>query len=409
MKRIFFFLLITLIISCSSDSSDPEEMTDQVEDQETMEEEENNPEEESLIPDLFVLGKTFEPNGLLSREIFEWELSETSQNNSLNNLFSELGINDINNLRSYYSKEGIVLFNIEQNPATGFNGYFPYFKNFNTGATDRYEEFVAANSIKNGWVNNENFIGLYWDPLTFDEADFTHEFLLKRINAIDRSEETISLGRFQASDRFTAARAGNMLYLYHRADFIGDPEASFFVIDLNSFLLLDTFTGLIETQFNMITDELANCYLFSGDLILKYDRQIGMLDEVQFPGNTSIIASAYAGSELEARIVNGKCFFGLVGPQPGPPFAPAIYDLETGEFQIIDISQEITQFEGDEFPWDPAITAVTIDAENNLLFFGVWSRGFAPEISSFGIFAVDFEGNVLEKKKIPFWAIALFQ
>ena len=408
MRKLSLFLLTLITISCSSESSEPE---DAVKDEDPIEEVVDEPEEgldESLIPDLLVLGRNLEESGFLSNEIFQWEFTNSSEPIPPINLISELGIGDLSSLRSYFSEQGIVIFNTEDNPDTGFRDYFPYFKNFDTGAMIKFDDFVGVGSLLNGWVQNNTIIGLYFDPFTYNEDDFTNEFLLKRIIAADQSEQTLGLGRYRAGETFDTARIGSTLYIYHRADLSGDLEATLFVVDLDNFEILDTIAGLPEARFNMINDLDKNCYLFSNDLILKYDLQSASLDPVQVPGSTVFLSMAYSGNEVQQLIFNDKCFFAALGAQPGPAFTPAIYDLESGEVSFIDISTEITQFEGDEFPWDPTISVATMDLANNQLLMGVRSRGFPAELSSYAIFAVDFEGIVLEKKQIPLVPIALY-
>ena len=411
MKKATLFLLALVIMSCSSSTAeieDPDQVDEHTEEEEGPDEEED-PEEKSLIPDLLVLGRYLEQSGFLSDEIFQWEHLNTEQSSSPSDLFLELGITNINGIKYYTSESGLVVFNREPNPDTGIICYYPYFKNFNTTSAEKFDAFMSGIGLSDAWIHNENIVGIFRDDSTNNIADSTYEYLLKSLNTEDRSEQIINLGRFRIGETLWTSKTNNILYIYHRPNLSGDPEATLFVVDLNDFVVLETLTEVPEAQFKLISDQEGNCYFFASDLILKFDLQSRSLEEIQVPGNSAVLASRYAGRELQEIIVDNKCFFALIGPQPGPPFAPAIYDLVSGEVTIIDLSQEITQFEGDEFPWNPLISAVLVDTTNNKFLIGVRSAGFAAEISSYAIFAVDFEGNVLEKKQIPLVAIALYQ
>ena len=406
MNRSIFFLLLFLIFSCSKSTDEtvprplPEGET--VNEEEKKEEKENEDERTSLTEGLLVIGDTQDPiSGTFLFEPFQYEITSVFSPAAAINLKEEVGIVDSDRPTYYASDEGIIFFNNETNPNTGFKDLFPYYKNFKNGITSGYAEFTTPQSLVSYGDFEGDVYGLHFDYLTL-ETDGSYEYFLKIIDSDDLSERKVNIGRYVANGFFRLKQLGNYLYIYHSKSLIGDGEATFIVIDLTNPDIINSLTNLPDERFELVKETSGNCYLFSADITYKYDTTSQTLIEQNVGGKTVFLSNIVTGEGVEPLVHNDILYYAVPGAQPGlQAFLPSTYNLVSGETKFIEIKEGTTQFEQDPFEWQPTYTALKYDIDNNFFYLGVRSAGFTPDATSYGVFVVDFEGTILEKVKVP--------
>ncbi|GMN05066.1 hypothetical protein MTsPCn5_04540 [Croceitalea sp. MTPC5] len=416
MKKLFLSVCFTsFFISCSSDSSEPEAVTQPDDEIVVEEEEEDSSEDEmeeiSLLGDITVLGKELQGTGNLARELLLYDSSSEIGEPPLD-IYSDLGILDLRGERFMANKDGLLVLNSDFNVELGVDFRVPYFKNFTTGETKKIEVDISSAEVVTIEFSKDFLYVLVVDESTRDPNDFLAEYSLWEINISTEEKRELKIDRFRGGT-FTdlvLRKFGQTIYIFWTENSTDvNARTSFHVIDLENFEILGANTEMVADNYNLVGDELGNCYIF-GALNYRYDISSNILESIEVPGSTTFLKQDLSSAEIQQTIFGENYYFAAIGPQPGPLFSPAIYNLRTGQVSFLNINEEITQFEGDEIAWRASPQSFVVDVENNIFLVGV--SGIADASvgnKSFALFAVDFGGNVLEKKQIPIQPIQLLK
>lgn len=391
MKKLTLLVFAILFISCSDDSLD------------------NDLDAKSSFR---VIGNFYDLSvngGTQGRELYEHENNgEEYDPNSYINLFSEFGL-PLTNYENYYSDEdGITI----MENTIGRDNYTFHYKSYNSNEIFKIDIPYFNPYQWSYWHYRERIYFQYRDFNSFDSIAGTTEYKIKIIDVRTNQETELILGKFKrtANSKFESLYVGKHAYfLWYEDSFNPEAEKSLLVMSLNESEIIDIKTILKDDTYNLVGDRNGNCYLFGRDgFNYQYDVDSSNLFEINIPGEGGQFQAGYK-SNKNPQIIIDDVFFGTrTGAFPGTgALYPVIYNLKTGESVFIDVFGNITKFESDEVEWQPLVECYAIDYESKVVLLGVSSFSLGGQFKSQGIFTVDFNGNVLDKQKIPILPIQI--
>ena len=395
MKKLTLLIFAFLLISCDKDSADDFENNSS-----------NSDSGYTVIGNYYDLSIN---GGTQSRELYE-HVNNGAEYDSRNyvNLFTEASV-VLPNYEDYYADEyGITI----MENAIGRNYYTFYYKSFITNEILKYDVPYFNPHDWSYWHYREKIYFQYSDFDSFNSNDGTTDFKIKIFDVNTNNETELNIGKFKwsANSKFETLYNGRYTYFLWYEDWSNPlAEKLLTVIDLDNVEVVDIKTVLKDDSYNLVGERNGNCYLlgrYGGNY--QYDVESTNLLEINIPGEAGQFQASFK-SKRNPQIVIDDVFFGSrTGAFPGTgALYPVIFNLKTGESIFIDVSEDITKFESDEVEWQPLVECFTIDYENKVVLLGVSSYSLGGQFKSQGVFTVDFEGNVLNKQKIPILPIQI--
>ncbi|WP_405382028.1 hypothetical protein [Maribacter sp. LLG6340-A2] len=346
-----------------------------------------------------VIGKAFDENGNFTSDIFYYD-----------NLSLEVDqLSSIKVRTQNYSQISYNAFYADINGITG-RGH-----NFDTGRTHVYHENFNKESAKTnieiaieGYLHysfhmNEKIYAFYQEDFVQGEIGTKFQLLIFDINT--QEKKSIQIGVFNKirENYVRLVPINNQLYIYLSQNAIEEnPQNYLILFDLKKEEIIETRDNFKFDNYAVVADDTGNCYLLGIKSVYKYEFNLKTMTDFGPIGNGFFQFNYYLDPSNPMSISDDKLYFGTVGGFPGSGATyPAILDLNTGDFKVIDIFEDETQFEDDEFPWNPHAQSFTVDYENKVFLIGAHSSRIGMPYKSQGIFTVDFDGNVLSKEKTP--------
>jgi len=396
MKKLTVLVFAILFISCDKDIA---------------EDFENN--SSSSDSDYRVIGNYYDLSingGTQGRELYEYINNDNSYDpNNYSNLFAEFGLT-LPYYRNYYSdKMGITI--LENSFGSDFT--FNY-KDFETNEIFKVTIPYFEPDDWSYWHYNQNIYFLYRDYYSFDPVDGTIEYKIKSIDIKTNQEIEKSIGRFKRAENsiFEPLHVSDHIYFLWNQDRSSEvANKSLIVMNLDGLVINDIKTIPKNDLYNLVGDRNGDIYLFGAyGVNYKYNFNLNELEEINIPGETVRLSATYNGKKNPQFIVDDIFFGTRIGAQPSSGgLYPIIYDLKSGKDIIIQVVDEITKFDSDEVEWQPLVKCYTVDYKNKVILLGVTSYNFGGQYHSQGIFTVDFEGNILDKQKLPIIPIQIIK
>lgn len=383
MKNTILISLLIFLFSCSKDSINTSE---------------------SFKSNYKVLGKYYDLNingGTESRSLFEYEsLNGNHDSFSYSDLNAEIGLENDRYYDYYANSEGITF----RQEVFGGDNIF-YHKSFLTNRISNIRMPYVFSSNGTYFHLKSLIYFFHEDYNTFSSTDGTREYNIDILNPLNGQISKYTLGRFQAkgNTKFELRLAGNIIYFLFNQDVIdNNSDQQFIVFDLEKLEVLYTTSILKPDVYNLVLDQSGDCYLFGRENFSKYNFSSESITDIDIPESNLLLSGTFPSSLSPQLVIDNKCYFGLGGAFPGTGAVyPSIYDLNTGELITIDIYSEVTQFDDDLVEWNPLAKCYSLDYENKVFLIGVESANLGGQFKSQGIFTVDFNGNILNKQKIP--------
>lgn len=387
MKNIFLFFFVAVFFSCNKEES--------------INEVETNQKKVSFK----VIGNGYDLNinlGTRDRQLNEYSYNGAADNTGeLINLFSEVGMIPETSAGYFVNEEGITI--LEYNGGDG--NTIIHHKNYETQELFQNTLPVIEKGESSYLHYNNSFYLLYQKSFSYDANDETIEYKLRIIDMETNQESEISVGRFKIgqSEKLQVKLAGDILYFLRLPSFVfNEGEISLVAINLNTLEIINNKGNFKVDRFRLVPDNLSNCYLFGEEFHYRFNFLSNTLEELNIPGQTFYISSAFDKPGTEEIVINNKVVTFISGPQPSNiEMIPLVYDLGTGDVILIQINDvEPIQFEGDEYPFQPVTKCFTVDVENETILIGAENNLGGP-FKSQGVFTLDFMGITVDKRKIP--------
>ena len=378
MKQVLLVLLAFFFFSCNKETID---------------------ELDSNSKELKVVGKKFDENGSFTSDIFIY--------NNLN-----LEVEPISLIKVHTQNYSHISYNAFYADKDGITGSG---RNFDSGKTHVYFEKFDSNSGQSivdipiegkllySFHANEKVYAFFEEDYVEGIVGTNYKLLIFDVE--NKEEKIIQIGNFPKiwDDFIRLVPIDNQLYVYlGQYPLDENPKNYLILFDLVKEEIIETRDDFNFDKYAIVGDNLGNCYLLGNDNIYKYEYIKNTLTNLGTIGSGHFNFNYYLDPRNPMKIIDDKLFFGTLGGFPGTGATyPAILNLKSGDFNIIDIFENETKFEGDEIAWNPHAESFALDYKNKVFLIGVHSSRIGMPYKSQGIFTVDFEGNVLSKIKTP--------
>ncbi len=364
MKNIFLLISLFFIISCGSDDAvEPEQEMEGViipDDQE--EEEEEEPDDENTtdfsIPDIVVVGESFDDN--LSLFMMQWD--QDYSNSTVTDIEAQINILNPSVLSS--SGESFFIKELGNNNPDIFkydlNNTIPEVYSYDTYFSDNTDD--TSVSIRNARTNYLS--GYFFDGNSpgFSESIYTYNIA----TGVSKTAllENIDFGLTKIFNSYVVSLGSEFSNSQETILHIFSPET-----EQETLLPFNEYSTVV---YNNLTNEL---FLFKGSgFITDYD--IFNLDSFEITGSASLQAAILLfGVFPDAYFYQDKMFYGGVEASPaGGNQTPAVYDFSLGEKLVFDPFLMLTAISDAGIPIE-AILSMNLDLTTETIVVGFQKDG----------------------------------
>jgi hypothetical protein len=384
MKKLTLIILSFLLFSCSKDLFEKDTVT--------------------ANSRFKAIGKKYNENSQLLNQLYVYDNLQADYNSNPTEILPDFSFFNLSYNSFYADSEGITSSGYD-NSSRNTNVYH---KSFDSGNQFLSKNFTVQGRLFYSMHNSKKVYAFF--ERDYLDGNVSGEYVLKMVDLENGEEKVVELGNFSnifdQFIRFVHTKESLFIYLGEHPSST-NPKSHLIVLSLINDTIIENKSDILYDVYNLVPDNLGNCYLFGRQNNFKYDLNSGSVIKIDnIPGPNSFLYDVYPSPGSPQIIIDNKFYFGLGGASPGPAAVyPSIYDLMTGEVETINIYDDITQFDDDEVGWNPQAKCFTMDYQNKIFLIGVTSANLGGSYRSHGVFKVDFEGKILEKQKIPIFPV----